>query len=192
MAMITCPECGKQVSSLAASCPTCGNPIAKKTEYVMVKLEVADTPQTVTILDGEKVLWEGKSGQIAHVALSGPTQVRFKYQIGIMDAPKVCEGLLDAGISRKWLAKADNDRLIAKVTLIPVDSFDIFYIHKFEYKREKISVMDEKKMDKQIASWGRAGWELVDVCDYGGMGWTLFFKRPIVDIYPIAKSSKEK
>jgi len=122
------------------------------------------------------------------VPLNGPTQVVFKYKIGIMDAPKSCGGLLDAGISRKWLAKADNDRIISKVTLIPVDSFDNFYVHKYEYKREKISVMDEKKMDKQIAGWGREGWELVEVCDYGGMGWTLFFKRPIVDIYPIAKS----
>ncbi len=188
MALITCPECGKQVSSLAASCPICGYPIAKKAKYVLVKLEAADSSQDVTILDGEKVLWEGKSGQIARIPLDGPTLLRFKYQIGVMDAPKTVEGVLDAGISRKWLAKADNDRLVSRVTLIPVDSFDIFYIHKFEYKREKISVMDEKKMDKYIAGWGREGWELVSVCDYGGMGWTLFFKRPIVDAYPISKA----
>ena len=30
MAMIKCPECGKDVSSKAAACPACGNPIAKK------------------------------------------------------------------------------------------------------------------------------------------------------------------
>lgn len=28
MALISCPECGKQVSSAAASCPTCGHPIS--------------------------------------------------------------------------------------------------------------------------------------------------------------------
>lgn len=29
MALITCPECGKEVSDKAASCPNCGNPIAQ-------------------------------------------------------------------------------------------------------------------------------------------------------------------
>jgi hypothetical protein len=29
MALIHCPECGNQVSSLAPACPTCGCPIAK-------------------------------------------------------------------------------------------------------------------------------------------------------------------
>lgn len=32
MAMITCPECGKEISSLAESCPNCG--------YVLVKNEL--------------------------------------------------------------------------------------------------------------------------------------------------------
>lgn len=31
MALITCPECGKQVSSNAMTCPHCGNPLKKDT-----------------------------------------------------------------------------------------------------------------------------------------------------------------
>lgn len=30
MAMITCPECGKEVSDKARNCPNCGTPIDKK------------------------------------------------------------------------------------------------------------------------------------------------------------------
>jgi restriction system protein len=30
MALITCPECGKEISSQASSCPNCGAPVAKK------------------------------------------------------------------------------------------------------------------------------------------------------------------
>jgi len=30
MAIINCPECGKQVSDQASSCPSCGNPIKNK------------------------------------------------------------------------------------------------------------------------------------------------------------------
>lgn len=39
MALIKCPECGKEVSSAAESCPNCGHPISgeKKTETVIVK-----------------------------------------------------------------------------------------------------------------------------------------------------------
>lgn len=32
MALIKCPECGKQISSQAASCPNCGYPV-RKTEF---------------------------------------------------------------------------------------------------------------------------------------------------------------
>lgn len=30
MALITCPECGKEISGQASSCPNCGAPVAKK------------------------------------------------------------------------------------------------------------------------------------------------------------------
>lgn len=31
MALIKCPECGKEISSNASACPNCGNPVQKKT-----------------------------------------------------------------------------------------------------------------------------------------------------------------
>lgn len=30
MALITCPECGKEISDQASACPNCGAPVAKK------------------------------------------------------------------------------------------------------------------------------------------------------------------
>ena len=30
MALIKCPECGKEISSNAVACPNCGNPVPKK------------------------------------------------------------------------------------------------------------------------------------------------------------------
>ena len=35
MAMIDCPECGKQVSDKAPACPTCGMPIARQPPVLM-------------------------------------------------------------------------------------------------------------------------------------------------------------
>jgi len=32
MALIACPECGKEISDTASSCPNCGAPIAQKNE----------------------------------------------------------------------------------------------------------------------------------------------------------------
>lgn len=37
MALITCPECGKQVSDSAEACPNCGYPIRKKTKAAAAK-----------------------------------------------------------------------------------------------------------------------------------------------------------
>ena len=36
MAIINCPECGREVSDKALSCPHCGNPINQKTEVPVV------------------------------------------------------------------------------------------------------------------------------------------------------------
>lgn len=37
MSMIACPECGKEISDKAASCPGCGAPIAGQQETVVMR-----------------------------------------------------------------------------------------------------------------------------------------------------------
>lgn len=182
MALMNCPECGKEVSSFAVSCPGCGCPIAKKEEYVLIKLELADTTQSVSILDeNEAVIWTGRSGEVAQIGLEGPTNVTIKYQLGIFDAPKSCKGRLDAGLSRKWLVKADNDRLVSKISLYPVDSYGFSY----EYKTVKMDKYDERKVEKKVESFSRDGWELVAIHDNNGLSWSIFFKRPLAEPMPI-------
>ena len=40
MALITCPECGKEISSQASSCPNCGAPMTDEAvQMVMERLE---------------------------------------------------------------------------------------------------------------------------------------------------------
>lgn len=46
MALIKCPECGKQVSSTAASCPHCGAPIAERPGDVAGEINVTTTQET--------------------------------------------------------------------------------------------------------------------------------------------------
>ncbi len=182
MALINCPECGKQVSDLAVSCPGCGCPIHKKLEYVLVKLELADSTQSVSIMTDENtVLWTGKSGEAAQIGLEGPTDVIIKYQIGLFDAPKSCKGRLDAGLSRKWVVRADNDNFIAKISLNPVESFGF----KYTFKTVKFDKYDEKKVEKKIEALNKEGWEFVSIWENSGLSWTIFFRKPVPEPTPI-------
>ena len=37
MALINCPECGKEISDKAISCPNCGNPMNNKPKVTVVE-----------------------------------------------------------------------------------------------------------------------------------------------------------
>lgn len=59
--LISCSECGKQVSDKAASCPNCGNPIAKyatQVNYVPV-LHKSEKSRVVYVLLGLCLGWLG-------------------------------------------------------------------------------------------------------------------------------------
>ena len=85
MAIIPCPECGKEVSSWAVSCPYCGYPISDGAEsgYVRIKTpsQLVGTPRhtfrktMVTIRTEEGVQWTGELGSIAKFRVNGPTPI---------------------------------------------------------------------------------------------------------------------
>lgn len=152
----------------------------------MVKLELADTPQGVEIYDGANRLWTGKSGQIALFPVDGPTRVLVRYQLGIMDAPKSCEGIIDPAISRKWVARADNDRFVSRISLLPTESFENYF---FETETFKYSATDEKKMARRIRAMNEDGWELFYMNKDNGFEWTLIFKRRTVSVMPVVESN---
>jgi len=52
MALINCPECGKQVSPSAKACPNCGYPVAEKVQQGAVAAQSVPTP------GGEELLAE--------------------------------------------------------------------------------------------------------------------------------------
>lgn len=52
MALINCPECGKEISERALACPNCGCPIAnveKKEEQIVEKIVVESQPQKASV-----------------------------------------------------------------------------------------------------------------------------------------------
>lgn len=43
MALITCPDCGKQLSDQAPACPNCGRPMKKKPIDKRVRISIPNT-----------------------------------------------------------------------------------------------------------------------------------------------------
>ena len=87
MAMIKCPECGKEVSDKAAVCPNCAYPIqALKPDGVcQIKMTALQRgafggKQKAFMWANGKLVWEGLVGQIAEVFFNGPTSVEIQYK----------------------------------------------------------------------------------------------------------------
>ena len=68
MSLIDCPDCGKQISSNAPSCPGCGAPIATATEAMKEGDRVPYTDQEVAVLLSKK-----KTSHLLHLILSAVT-----------------------------------------------------------------------------------------------------------------------
>lgn len=85
MALIKCPECGKEISNRAKSCPNCGCPIEQVLESKTVKIKMPNvnlsllglvSSRAATVIDKfDNVLWRGEHGQMAVFEVDGPTVV---------------------------------------------------------------------------------------------------------------------
>jgi len=70
MAIVACPECSKEISDKAQSCPNCGAPQEKKQNLETVENSAHDVSFAWTLLFGAFYLWyKGwfKSGLVAIV-----------------------------------------------------------------------------------------------------------------------------
>ena len=86
MALIKCPECGKEISSLAKVCIHCGCPLheAEKSGEVRIKMPNniavgvigAFSSRKATVMDANrKVLWKGRHGENACFTIDQPTKI---------------------------------------------------------------------------------------------------------------------
>lgn len=86
MALIVCPECGRQVSDKAAACPNCGSPIsAMFNKKVMIRMPAAEQVATgwvglfmskdAYVSANNRILWKGQLGQSATFELERPMKV---------------------------------------------------------------------------------------------------------------------
>ena len=66
MALIACPECGREVSSAAASCPQCGHPITRQAVVATTEPKAKWSPGIAAVLSlvipGAGQMYKGKVG----------------------------------------------------------------------------------------------------------------------------------
>ena len=88
MALIKCPECGREVSSYANACHICGFPIANANPCGTVVIKIASgLIGTIKVhnMDTGAILWQGKAGQIARFDVESPTHIGLTW--GLMKKP---------------------------------------------------------------------------------------------------------
>src|SRR5262245_3556513 len=59
MALINCPECGKEVSTAAKECPHCGYPVAERLAHTQVAGTTPPDPDKAEILAEIRPSWWG-------------------------------------------------------------------------------------------------------------------------------------
>lgn len=129
--MIKCPECGKEVSDKAKACPNCAYPIAeaKNNNLIRIKLGTIKSigfsgKQKVSIISGNKVLWEGTAGLIAEIKVDQPIQVEIKYHLSAMHYGGKCTGIIDPSMGNKYCVNARQGIMKTILELQRVDMID--------------------------------------------------------------------
>lgn len=85
MALIKCPECGRQISDKAASCPNCGCPIANYPTSIKVRCLSDDRKVKYMIfLSGGIELARAPIGTVATINISKPTRIIIRESYALM------------------------------------------------------------------------------------------------------------
>lgn len=133
MALIKCPECGKEVSDKAKACGNCGCPVEDSLPSGDVKIKISSLPAvplfsakqkaSITSADG-KVLWEGKVGEVAEIYFEGETEIIVKYHTSMSNFGGKCKGTIKPSKSKKYavITKAGVSRMVLQaVDVIDAD-----------------------------------------------------------------------
>lgn len=132
MALVTCPECGQEVSDKATVCPRCAYPIAASSPSGSVRIKMSTINRSlmggrqkasVTTMGG-KILWEGNVGEIAEFHLDAPTSVEVKYHLSAMYYGGSCTGVIDPKKGKKYNVQVRQGLFKTLLSLQMVDIID--------------------------------------------------------------------
>lgn len=148
MALIKCPECGKEVSDMATQCPVCGYPIANEISKGKIKIKLGmfncakeingggilnsviaakatQNSQNVTITSEDKTLWSGKSGQIAQIDIQESTRIKINYAMDALHWGGSCEATIDPEEGNKYVVNVQRGILSLVLIFQATDIIDI-------------------------------------------------------------------
>ena len=78
MALIKCPECGKEVSDKAQACINCGYPLADISPAGTVSIAI-NSPAIVKMyifdMENREILWTGRTGEVARFEVEKETEI---------------------------------------------------------------------------------------------------------------------
>lgn len=86
MALIKCPECGKEISDKAKYCINCGCPLSEVVTSGSVRIKMPNnivegwvglfsSRRAAVVGPQGKILWEGKHGENASFTIDAPTKI---------------------------------------------------------------------------------------------------------------------
>jgi hypothetical protein len=81
MALISCPECGNEVSAKAPTCPKCGVPLASAPKEVLIHVSRVGKQLLnigCSVSSGGEVLVKGKQGETLRVPCTEPLDIALK------------------------------------------------------------------------------------------------------------------
>lgn len=86
MALIRCPECGKEISDKAKTCINCGCPLSEVVAFGDVRIKMPNniveglvglfsSRRAAVVNNRGQILWEGKHGENARFTIDSPTEI---------------------------------------------------------------------------------------------------------------------
>ncbi|MDR1165460.1 MAG: zinc-ribbon domain-containing protein [Deltaproteobacteria bacterium] len=108
MALIQCPECGKEISDKAVACPGCGNPIASETRSGL--LSDGENTQEIKLETGIKI--ETLLGMARTADTAGNFSEAENYYTRVLESdPELSEAWFRKGRAAAWQSTMANMRL---------------------------------------------------------------------------------
>ena len=127
MALIKCPECGREVSDRAGVCPNCAFPLnSLRTDGVVSIKTPNNLLGTVYIVevDTRKVLWSGKPGQMAKFEIAKPIEIGIAWGVRSADSKFFPGATAQVQAGRKHEMALNAGFWGTKVCISEVDVFD--------------------------------------------------------------------
>lgn len=113
MALIKCPECEKQVSDRAVTCPNCGCPISNFSKIPtrnngLVRIKLEPTPGVISqkvSIRGCGITWTGQTGKVAEIQINCSGTIKVLYHSTLSVGDGSCEVSVNPALNNTFIVR---------------------------------------------------------------------------------------